>query len=314
MAQHGGFYMPKAYVVFRYDRNNVGDIASDPLQYFMHPSEYEKVDIVALGRTSFNPGVPVIAGGGGLLANEFIDDALRDLTVSHDRNAILNLANEFWSMTAAANKDVRDEFFSKLSPLVAEYVNKLDNTVSPRILWGAGHNGPHQKRVKGYLEYPVWLRNFDLVGIRDYGQEHEWVPCASCMHPALQEKHQIKHDIIWFEHKKQILKSTDFGTDPVPRFVNSGNNIEETIRLLGSANTIITNSYHGAYWGTLLGKKVIVVEAWSSKFNAMRHKPFFLSKGAYYKDFLKEIPVYPRALGECIEATEKYWAKVKEYL
>ena len=46
----------------------------------------------------------------------------------------------------------------------------------------------------------------------------------------------------------------------------------------------------------------------------MRHKPFFLSKGAYYKDFLKEIPVYPRALGECIEATEKYWAKVKEYL
>ena len=89
----------KAVVIHRRDANNIGDMASDPLQYFLKDSEYEKVDIVGLGRTNFDPNVPIIAGGGGLLANDFIDDGLRDLTISHDRNSILNLAKEFWEKT-----------------------------------------------------------------------------------------------------------------------------------------------------------------------------------------------------------------------
>jgi hypothetical protein len=306
--------MTKCYVVHRRDKNNVGDMASNPLQYFMDSNEYITVDIVDIGKHNFDPNVPVIAGGGGLLANEFMNEALRDLTVSPDKNSILNIGQELWSQTAPANTNIRDEFFAKLNPLISEYVNKLSNDKSPRIIWGAGHNGNFEKKFKGSLEYPAWLRNFDLVGVRDYGQEHKWVPCASCMHPALREKHIIKHPVIWFEHKKQLIKSTDFGLTPIPRFVNSGDNITETIRLLGSADVIVTNSYHGAYWGTLLGRKVIVIEAWSSKFNAMKHKPYFLSKGDYWKDYLNQIPVYNNALEECISATEEYWNKVKEYL
>jgi hypothetical protein len=306
--------MTKCYVVHRRDKNNVGDMASDPLQYFMKPNEYQSVDITEINRFNFNSNIPIIAGGGGLLANAFMDDALRDLTLSHDKNKILQLGDEIWRETSAANKSIRDEFFSKFNPLIAEYVNKLSEDKSPRIIWGAGHNGDFLKKVKSGLEYPKWLRNFDLVGVRDYGQEYEWVPCASCMHPALREQHIVKHRVIWFEHKKQLLKSTEFGTDPIPRFINSGDNIEETIRILGSADTIITNSYHGAYWGTLLGKKVMVTEAWSSKFNAMRHKPHFLSKGEYWKDYVDNVPVYNTALEECIGVTERYWDKVKGYI
>ena len=306
--------MTKCYVVHRRDKNNVGDMASNPLQYFMKPSEYESVDITDIGKHSFVPNIPIIAGGGGLIANVFMDEALRDLTVSHDKNKILKLGDEIWRETSAANKRIRDEFFSKFNPLIAEYVNKLSNDKSPRIIWGAGHNGDYQKKIKDGLEYPAWLRNFDLVGVRDYGQEYEWVPCASCMHPALRERHIIKHPVIWFEHKKQLIKSTEFGSDPIPRFINSGDNVEETIRLLGSADVIITNSYHGAYWGTLLGRKVIVVEAWSSKFNAIRHKPYFLGKGEFWKDYVNNIPVYNNALQECISVTEQYWNKVKGYI
>ena len=305
--------MTKCYVVHRHDKNNVGDIASNPLQYFKI-KDYEVIDILKISRHVFDPNVPIIAGGGGLIANEFIEDSLRDLTVSHDKNCILNIGQEIWNMTSAANKSIRDEFFSKFNPLVAEYVKKLSDEKSPRVVWGAGHNGAYEKKFKGILEYPSWLRNFDLIGIRDYGQEYDWVPCASCMHPALREKHKIKYPVIWFEHKKQLLKSTEFGTDPIPRFINSGDNVEETIRLLGSADTIITNSYHGAYWGTLMGRKVIVAEAWSSKFNAMKHQPYFLGKGEYWKDHLGKIPVYNTALEECITATEKYYDKVKNML
>ena len=46
-----------------------------------------------------------------------------------------------WKHTLAGNKDIRDEFFSKFNPLVTEYVKKLSNDISPRIIWGAGHNG-----------------------------------------------------------------------------------------------------------------------------------------------------------------------------
>ena len=134
------------------------------------------------------------------------------------------------------------------------------------------------------------------------------------MHPALREKHIIKHPVIWFEHKKQLIKSTEFGTDPIPRYVNSGDNITETIRLLGSADVIITNSYHGAFWGTLLGRKVIVVEAWSSKFNAMKHRPYFLSKGENWKNVIINLEVYNTALDDCIDATQQYWNRVKQCL
>lgn len=306
--------MIKSYVVYRQDKNNVGDMASNPLQYFLNPNEYEAVDVVNIGKHQFDPSVPIIAGGGGLLANEFMDEALRDLTISPDMHSILNIGEELWSHTAPVNINLRNEFFSKLNPLITEYANKISNDKTARIIWGAGHNGNYEKKFKGHLTYPKWLRNFDLVGIRDYGQEYQWAPCASCMHPALREKHVIKHPVIWFEHKKQMIKSTEFGNDPVPRFINSGDNIEETIRTLGSADVIITNSYHGAYWGMLLGRKVFVVEAWSSKFNAMRHRPFFLGKGDNWKDYLDKVEVYNTALDECIEATENFWTDVKERL
>jgi hypothetical protein len=305
--------MTKCYLVHRVDKNNVGDMASNPLQYFMNKSEYTVVDITDIGCTFFEDK-PVIVGGGGLLANEFLEDSLRDLTVPSDKNQILNLADQYWKQTSAANKSVRDEFFSKLNVLVSDYVKKLESTRTPRILWGAGHNGEYQKKIKGTLHYPKGIRNFDLIGVRDFAQEYEWTPCASCMHPALRKKYAIKNEVIWFEHKKQLIKSTEFGTDPIPRFINSGDNIEQTIELLGSSNIIITNSYHGAYWGLLLGKKVIVAEAWSSKFNAMRHQPFMLSKGEIWKNIIESIPFYPSALDECVDATQKYWSRVKEVI
>ena len=304
----------KAIVVHRQDLNNVGDIASNPLQYFLKEHEYKVVDITNINRLNFDESVPVIAGGGGLLANTFMDDALRDLTVSNDKNEMLELANSFWQQSHTSNKAVRDEFFQKLNLLVKEYGDKLSKETSPRIIWGAGHNGDYQKKMKGTLDYPKWLRNFNEIGIRDWAQEYNWVPCASCMHPALRKKYTIKNDVIFFEHKKQLIKSTDFGPYPIPRFINSGNNIEQTIEILGSANVIITNSYHGAYWGTLLGKRVMVVEAWSSKFNAMRHRPAFLNKGEFWRDCVSNVTDYPNALEECITATQEYWEKVKAYL
>jgi len=302
---------PKYVVVHRPDQNNVGDMASNPLQYFLPESDYQVVDIETVHAEQYPSDVPLIAGGGGLIGNDFFGDNLRDCLYNNDQSQLMHTWASSWSVSSTPNNALREEFTRKTQSLVKEYLEKIDTSTGPRILWGAGHNEETSKRMKGF-GYPGWMVNFDLVGVRDYGQPYRWTPCASCMHPAFEKQYKIKNDIIIFEHKKQILKPTVFGNRPVPRFVNSGNNMEQTIEILGSANTIVTNSYHGAYWGALLGKKVIVIEPWSSKFYGLKHKPFIVNKGLSWEVGIEEAQTFPEALQECRQVTKEFWGEVKQ--
>jgi hypothetical protein len=304
--------MKKCVVVHRQDLNNVGDIASNPLQYYLSSDEYEVIDITRLQTTFYDSHLPIVVGGGGLIGNEFFGELVRDALHSSDKNQLLNLWDQRWEVTNPANKSINAEFLEKYKDLIKEFIDKLDQSRAPRFFWGAGYNGDYSKKIKNNFEWPSWMVEFDKVGVRDWGQSLPWAPCASCMHPALQKKYDITNDIIFFEHKKQLLK--DFGTDSIPRFINSGSNIEQTIELLGSANIILTNSYHGAYWGTLLKKKVIVVGAWGAKFHAMRHAPYILDKNEPWQSAIDMVTTYPDALDECTDATEKYWNDIKGLL
>lgn len=300
---------PKFTVVHRADNNNVGDMASNPLQYFLKPDEYQTVDIIDLYKTQYVGKNPLIVGGGGLIANDFFGESIRNVLSSADKGQLLNLWDQRWNLSDPSNKILNSEFLEKYHALLKETMDQLDKSVAPRFLWGAGHNGEVQKKNRDRFEYPDWLVEFDQIGVRDWEQGLTWAPCASCMHPALRKNYAIKNDVIWFEHKKQLIK--DFGSDVIPRFVNSGDNIDQTIELLGSANIILTNSYHGAYWGTLLKKKVIVMNAWSSKFYAMRHVPRILEKNEIWKEVVDEAIIYPDALDECTNATTDFWNKIK---
>jgi hypothetical protein len=210
-------------------------------------------------------------------------------------------------------KELFDTFNQKYQELISETLRHIKRINSPRFIWGIGHNGDFDSRFES-IRWPKSFSHYTLVGIRDYHNESRfpWVPCASCMHPALNKTYAIKNDVIWFEHKKQITK--DFGSDPIPRFINSGSNIEQTIELLGSANVILTNSYHGAYWGTLLKKKVIVVGGWSSKFKWFKHQPLVIDKKEYWKDCVDSAKIYENALEECQQRTRDYWQRIQENL
>ena len=302
----------KCVVVHRQDQNNVGDIASNPAQYFLKPEEYHTVDIEELNYTEYASNLPMIVGGGGLIGNEFFGDIVKNVLNSSDKNQLNDLWNRRWSVTDPSNQNINEEFLIKYKDLIKEYIDKLNTTKSPRFFWGAGYNGDYNKKIKTEFEWPEWMVEFDKIGVRDWGQSLPWAPCASCMHPALRKSYAIKNDIIFFEHKKQLLK--DFGTDSIPRFINSGSNVEQTIELLGSANIILTNSYHGAYWGTLLKKRVVVVGAWGGKFHAMKHSPYLLDKNETWKESLEKTEIYKTALDDCISATEKYWNSIKDRL
>lgn len=304
--------MKKFTVIHRIDQNNVGDMASNPLQYFLSPDEYNVVDIVDIRKNTFDSQLPLVVGGGGLLNNEFFSDDLRNVLISADYNQLMQLWQQRWALCDRNNESLHTEFIEQYQQFIKSYVDRLNKTKAPRFLWGAGHNGDTAKKKFKELNYPAWLSDFDVIGIRDSKQNLPWAPCASCMHPALRKDYAIKNDVIWFEHKKQLIK--DFGDDSIPRFVNSGSNIEQTIELLGSANVILTNSYHGAYWGTLLKKKVIVVGPWSSKFHAMRHAPKLIEVNDRWQDVVDSVDVYHQALDECIEATTNMWDKIQQRL
>lgn len=298
----------KFVVAHRKDPNNVGDIASNPLQYFLNSDEYQTIDVANLKNESYDSSVPLILGGGGLLGNTFFGDVAAELITVPDRQQLQSLSENQWNLVNHKYTHLRDQFHRKYQSLIAEMLEQIPESTGPKYIWGAGHN---DKAETERIKYSKFLGEYRAVGIRDYQENsrYDWVPCASCMHPALRGNYPIKNDVIWFEHKKQMIR--DFGNEPIPRFVNSGANIEQTIELLGSANIILTNSYHGAYWGTLLGKRVVVVDSWSTKFTMMKHRPAFKSKKATWQEAAETAQVHQGALDECINATQAFWGRIR---
>jgi hypothetical protein len=303
----------KFIVAHRMDENNVGDLASEPLQYFLNDDEYQRIDVANLGSYSYDESIPLIVGGGGLLCNEFMGDFYNDLLLSSDHAQLTRMWGDSWQVSNLKYKEVFHEFHEQYQSLIQKTLEKVEGKVGPRFIWGAGHNSSDISTEFRKIKWPKAMARYDAVGIRDYDEtsKFEWVPCASCMHPAFDKEYEIKNKVIFFEHKKQLLKPAEFGDTPFPRFVNSGHNFDQTIELLGSAEVILTNSYHGAYWGMLLGRKVAVVGPWSSKFNFFKHPPYIMQKKENYKDFIDSMEIYPDMIQECRNANIKFWEKVK---
>lgn len=298
--------MVKFVVVHRLDQNNVGDMASNPLQYFLEPDQYQVIDAANFGGVDYPLDVPLILGGGGLLGNEFMGNVAAKVLSTPDRLQIDTLFAARWQVVDERNRDLHKKFKNTYTDLLKEIQADLPVPTAPRYIWGAGQNSS----AEGF-EYPEAMKQFDRVGIRDFGQYYEWAPCASCMHPAFKKTHRIRNPVIWFEHKKQLIKDKVFGNESIPRFVNSGANLEQTIELLGSAEVVLTNSYHGAYWATLLKRKVIVVGAWSSKFKYLKHQPAFVDTVQDWKDAMDNAVIHNDALDECQSATRDFWEAIR---
>jgi hypothetical protein len=157
------------------------------------------------------------------------------------------------------------------------HINRiLDNKPKVSAIWGIGHNfsRKHMEKTKGNVYYPDWTKKVNLIGIRDWIEGHydTYLPCVTCMHPAFDKTYAVKNDIVYFTH---AFKSKYNGKS-APHLKNNEMNFDKVIEFLGSGNTVITDSYHGAYWAQLLGKNV-VLSSWSVKFNHMKYTPEFIN-------------------------------------
>ena len=108
----------KAVVIHRMDDNNVGDMSADPLQYFLKEDQYHKIDVTKIGKEPFPDDVPIIYGGGGLLANEFFGNKINLMFSQPDVMQLENLWENRWFL---CNKKYQKDIMS----LVLHLKNKL---------------------------------------------------------------------------------------------------------------------------------------------------------------------------------------------
>lgn len=216
---------------------------------------------------------------------------------------------------------------------------KKQSNVSSRIIWGAGQQRYGSKKSPNFQDfnYEEYTSEFDLIGIRDFDCGHEWVPCVSCMHPAFDTSRSPSHEYVVFSHKKFQLAFAEF-----PKMTNEHADMESILDFLGSGETILTSSFHGAYWGILLGRKVLAFP-FSSKFLTLKHRPMLhpihkwsntrfklaaFNKTLYelkyknrftcsikgWQQSVQHIQTYPDSLDECREKNRIFYEKVMDLL
>lgn len=163
----------------------------------------------------------------------------------------------------------------------------LYQTKAKKILWGAGYS-----ERGGINDKPFHVnKGFALYGSRDIGGG-DWVGCPSCMSPLFDNIPEPVQDVVTYGHAE---------FDPM-ELNNDCMDFEKVLRYLSKGETIITSSYHGMYWGYLLGRRVIV-RPFGSKFYKL---PWGIStdKGIIYK----------QALSEARESNLNFYEKVKKII
>jgi hypothetical protein len=161
------------------------------------------------------------------------------------------------------------------------------------------------------------LENCQLVGFRDW--EHPcidekrifYVPCPSCMSTLFDvPRAGPKHEFVLYLHK---MFTGDFDAGHAPVMTNY-EDFASAVAFLSSGETVVTNSYHGAYWATLLGRRVIFFDP-RPKVKTLKFKPVFVTRDAWRRALSStDLRSYPDSLEECRAANLAFYARVLDLL
>jgi len=172
-----------------------------------------------------------------------------------------------------------------------------------------------------------------------------WVPCASAMHMAF-NKYSNSSGLIPVKSKRKIgyLRpqdpiarkgcegSTGTGVGDgekipnwkfFPDWLASGlvtaadvapdhMMIDDTLKFLSESDVVVANTYHAVYWATLLGKKVVLCDPWSTQFDRLKW-PVTRYTGDLAADAGTAVS-YPEAMQEAKDANLAFASEVRVQL
>lgn len=187
-------------------------------------------------------------------------------------------------------------------------IQSFNATGAKTIFWSIGHNF---REKETHMWWPDWITSAKLWSVRDYLKMQYYVPCVTCMHPAFDDEYKIKEKEVYFIHAHRNRNESYRELYGKKIITNDQQDFDKVIKFLGTAETVITDSYHGAYWALLLGRKVKVVN-WTTKFLNFKHQPAFIDsikscnviKSADYK------PDFNNYLQECRTYNKQFYSKV----
>lgn len=271
--------------VFRKDKKNVGDWWSVPSSYLPMTIK-DSYDLAKPNEIPNDPGV-VILGGGGLGRKDF-EPCIRSLLRPDRKYRVIGWGIGSDSLT-------------------------LKGQVLPAPI--------NMQELLGYFD------GLDEIGTRIFpdggiypDSRYCWVPCASCLSPLFDELRptQVEYRTCVYEHLREPLLShissrsrlwnRIFG--PHRLLTNRGVNLKEKLRFMAKSEFVITNSYHGVYWGTLLGKRVVCVPFKNGLFS-FKHAPSYLDADGL-ESAMDRAKVNNDALHECREANHAFYRRMKE--
>ena len=202
------------------------------------------------------------------------------------------------------------DFFEPAFRHLAE-IRRPDQKV---VIWGAGHNS-WQVSDWRHLKPRVDLHkdSYDLIGIRDDNQPFDWVPCVSCMDPIFDSPPSPTCDVALYAHAGTINnpKLRELLPRGLPTLDNNAA-FKDAISFVMDCDLLLTDSYHGVYWATLLGRRVIAFPS-SSKFYDLRF-PVPLCDPSDWRRYARLAVRYPDALAECRAANRDFAARVADLL
>lgn len=264
----------------RLDTSNIGDIFCAPYHYAHWLRGSEAVDILSFYRAqrsrppeSVARDFPrIVVGGGGLIDIEFFQPSI---------DFLLSLT----------------QFGSKI------------------VFWGVGHNewkiADWRKLKHRYRQvFPEGV----LIGTRDFNSGFPWCPCVSCLSPHFDKPvSDISHPTSVYLHtgsvERRLHENRVFSGLPI---LANDAPLEQVISFISKTDLLLTDSFHGAYWGILLGKRVIAFPS-SSKFYSLKH-PVPLCDPEDWRNHVGLTNIYNGALEECRLRNQKFSHLALEFL
>lgn len=180
-----------------------------------------------------------------------------------------------------------------------ETINRLCYVCRNVIAWGVGHNTHEDRQLYWQVEY----ERFRLLSVRDYDYPGQsYCPDVSCMMKGLERRQETRRRIGLISHQEYDIEL------PFEKITHK-DRLEVILDFIAGSEVLVTNTYHCAYWGMLMGKKVILYKPFSSKFRWLRHKPVVWS-GDLEAD-VQASRAFPGFMEESRDITLKFFARVR---